>query len=291
MRLVTFVQGGAPCLGAVRTTNGRQTIVDLHRAEPRLPADMIGFLTGGADALALARETIARAPLADDVALTSVTLKAPVMRPSKIICIGLNYRDHAAEAHQEAPASPTIFAKYPSCLIGSGEAIVLPRISDQVDYEGELAVVIGRRAREVSEADALSYVGGYAPFNDVSARDFQHRTSQWTIGKTFDTHGPIGPALVTADETPDPQTLTITVSIGGEVVQSSNTRHMIFSVAHLIAYLSAVMTLEPGDIIATGTPSGVGGARKPPRFLKAGETVKVEIEGLGTLENPVVAQS
>jgi len=290
MRLVTFVQDGAPCLGAVRTTNGRQTIVDLHRAEPRLPADMIGFLTGGADALALARETITRAPLADDVALTSVTLKAPVMRPSKIICIGLNYRDHAAEANQEVPEYPTIFAKYPSCLIGSGEAIVLPRISDQVDYEGELAVVIGRRAREVSEADALRYVGGYAPFNDVSARDFQHRTSQWTIGKTFDTHGPIGPALVTADETPDPQTLNITVSIGGEVLQSSNTRHMIFSVAHLIAYLSAVMTLEPGDIIATGTPSGVGGARKPPRFLKAGETVKVEIEGLGTLENPVVAQ-
>lgn len=290
MRLVTFVQDGAPCLGAVRTTNGRQTIVDLHRAEPRLPADMIGFLTGGADALALARETITRVPSADDVALTSVTLKAPVMRPSKIICIGLNYRDHAAEANQEVPEYPTIFAKYPSCLIGSGEAIVLPRISDQVDYEGELAVVIGRRAREVSEADALRYVGGYAPFNDVSARDFQHRTSQWTIGKTFDTHGPIGPALVTADETPDPQTLNITVSIGGEVLQSSNTRHMIFSVAHLIAYLSAVMTLEPGDIIATGTPSGVGGARKPPRFLKAGETVKVEIEGLGTLENPVVAQ-
>jgi len=161
----------------VRTPNGCQTIVDLHRAEPRLPADMIGFLTGGADALALARETIARAPLADDVALTSVTLKAPVMRPSKIICIRLNYRDHAAEAHQEAPESPTIFAKYPSCLIGSGEAIGLPRISDQVDYEGELAVVIGRRAREVSEADALRYVGGYAPFNDVSARDFQRGAS------------------------------------------------------------------------------------------------------------------
>jgi 2-keto-4-pentenoate hydratase/2-oxohepta-3-ene-1,7-dioic acid hydratase in catechol pathway len=174
-------------------------------------------------------------------------------------------------------------------VIGPGEPIELPSITNQVDYEAELGVVIGRRARRVAEANALSYVGGYAPFNDVSARDFQHRTSQWTIGKTFDTFAPIGPALVTADEVPDPQALDIRTVIGDEVLQSSNTRQMIFSVAQLIAYLSAVMTLEPGDILATGTPSGVGGARKPPRFLKAGETVRVELSSLGTLENPVVA--
>jgi acylpyruvate hydrolase len=220
-----------------------------------------------------------------------VTLKAPVPRPGKIMCIGLNYRDHAVESNVAVPDYPTVFAKYASCVIGPGEAIVLPRVSTQVDYEGELGVVIGRATpRHVAQADALAYVGGYLPFNDVSARDFQHRTSQWTIGKTFDTFGPLGPALVTVDEVPDPQNLAITVSIGAEVLQSSNTRHMIFPVAELISYLSTVMTLEPGDVIATGTPDGVGAARKPPRFLRAGETVRVEIEGLGALENPIVAE-
>ncbi len=291
MRLVTFSHDGATRLGAVRTTNGRQTVVDLHSVEPRSPSDMLAFLEGGEETLGLAREALNRAPSAADLDLSAVTLKAPIPNPSKIICIGLNYRDHAAESQQEVPAYPTVFAKYPSCLVGSGAAIVLPRISSQVDYEGELAVVIGRRARQVAEADALSYVGGYAPFNDVSVRDYQMRTSQWTIGKTFDTHGPMGPALVTADEVPDPQALNIRVSIGDEALQSANTAQMIFPVAHLIAYLSAVMTLEPGDIIATGTPSGVGAARTPPRFLRPGETVRVEIEGLGVLENPVVAQT
>ena len=224
------------------------------------------------------------------MALADLTLNAPIARPSKIMCIGLNYRDHAAESNTPVPDYPTLFAKYPNCVIGHGEAIVLPRISSEVDYEGELGVVIGRRARQVSEAEALSYAGGYLPFNDVSARDFQRRTSQWTIGKTFDTFGPMGPALVTADEVPDPQNLNLRVSIGGEVLQSSNTGNMIFTVAQLIAYLSAVMTLEPGDVIATGTPSGVGAARKPPRFLRPGETVRVEIEGLGVLENPIVAE-
>ena len=291
MRLVTFAHGGETRLGALRTAGGRSTIVDLQRAGAGVPATMIELLEAGADGLARAQEALNRAPAAHDLDATAVTFKAPVPRPSKIICIGLNYGDHAAESNQAVPEYPTVFAKYPSCLIGSGESIVLTRLSTQVDYEGELSVVIGRRAHAVSEAEALRYVAGYAPFNDVSVRDFQMRTSQWTIGKTFDTHGPMGPALVTADEVPDPQALNISVSIGGEVLQSSNTRHMIFSVAHLVAYLSSVMTLEPGDIIATGTPSGVGGARKPPRFLKAGETVRVEIEGVGVLENPVVAES
>jgi acylpyruvate hydrolase len=256
-----------------------------------LPSDIVTLLAGGKEALDRAQQALdSAAGRAGDLPLTSVTLKAPVPRPGKIMCIGLNYRDHAAESNVAVPDYPTVFAKYASCVIGPGEAIVLPRVSTQVDYEGELGVVIGRRARHVAQADALAYVGGYLPFNDVSARDFQHRTSQWTIGKTFDTFGPLGPALVTVDEVPDPQNLAITVSIGAEVLQSSNTRHMIFPVAELISYLSTVMTLEPGDVIATGTPDGVGAARKPPRFLRAGETVRVEIEGLGALENPIVAE-
>ncbi len=291
MRLVTFAHDGATRLGALRTTDGRQRIVDLNRAEPRLPTDMIDLLQAGPDRLALAREALTRAPATAGLDPEAVTLKAPILHPSKIMCIGLNYRDHAAESDQPLPDYPTLFAKYPSSVIGHGERIVLPTLSTQVDYEGELAVVIGRRAREVSHADALRYVAGYAPFNDVSARDFQHRTSQWTIGKTFDTFAPIGPALVTADEVPDPQTLDLRVLIGEEVLQSSHTGQMVFSVADLIAYLSAVMTLEPGDIIATGTPGGVGAARKPPRYLRPNETVRVEIEGLGCLENPVVTQA
>lgn len=290
MRLVSFVHDGAPSLGALQGT-GDGAIVDLHRADPELPTDLIALLEGGAPALARAREAVNRAPSGAVLDAGDVTLKGAVPRPSKIICIGLNYHDHAAESGQPIPETPVVFAKYPSCIIGSGEAIVLPKISDQVDYEGEFAVVIGRRARHVAEAAALDYVAGYAPFNDVSARDFQHRTSQWTIGKSFDTFAPIGPALVTADEVPDPGNLDLRVSIGDEVLQSSNTRQLIFSVPQLIAYLSAVMTLEPGDVIATGTPGGVGGARKPPRWLRPGETVRVEIAGLGVLENPVVAES
>jgi 2-keto-4-pentenoate hydratase/2-oxohepta-3-ene-1,7-dioic acid hydratase in catechol pathway len=210
-------------------------------------------------------QAIANPPFAAVLDRSAVKLSAPIPRPGKVICIGLNYRDHAAESNAELPAFPTVFAKYASCIIGPGASIVIPRVTSQVDYEGELAVVIGRRARDVAEADALDYVAGYAPFNDVSARDYQMRTSQWTIGKTFDTFGPIGPALVTADEIPDPHALDIRVSIGDDVLQSSNTKHLIFTIPQLIAYLTSVMTLEPGDVIATGTPAGVGAARKPQR--------------------------
>jgi 2-keto-4-pentenoate hydratase/2-oxohepta-3-ene-1,7-dioic acid hydratase in catechol pathway len=291
MRLVTFVKDGATRLGALQSGPDSQTIVDLNRADPSIPSDVIAFLAGGADTLAKAKAAVAGAGADSIVSLQDVTLKAPVPRPGKILCIGLNYRSHAAESGVEAPAYPTVFAKYNNTIIGHGEAIVHPKNSSQVDYEAELGVVIGRTARHVSEADALQYVGGYAPFNDVSARDFQHRTSQWTMGKTFDTFGPLGPALVTADEIPDPQTLDIRTIVGDEVLQSSNTANMIFTVAQLIADLSSVLTLEPGDLIATGTPEGVGGARKPPRWLKVGETVRVEIAQLGVLENPIVAEA
>jgi 2-keto-4-pentenoate hydratase/2-oxohepta-3-ene-1,7-dioic acid hydratase in catechol pathway len=291
MHLVTFAHEGAQRLGVLATVNGQESVIDLNRATSELPSDMIGFLSGGAESHALAARVIAAPPAAAVLARSAVRLMAPIPRPGKIICIGLNYRDHAAESNQPVPDFPTVFAKYASCIIGIGEPIVIPRVTSEIDYEAELAVVIGRRARDVAEADALNYVAGYTPFNDVSARDYQSRTSQWTIGKTFDTFGPIGPALVTADEVGDPHTLDIRLSIGGEVLQSSNTRHLIFTIPQLITYLSAVMTLEPGDVIATGTPAGVGAARSPKRWLRPGETVCVEISRLGILENPVVAAS
>jgi acylpyruvate hydrolase len=271
--------------------NGRETIVDLNRVDPQLPTDMIEFLKGGAGTLQLAQKAVSGASPEAILERSVVTLKAPIPRPGKIICLGLNYRDHAEESNQPLPPYPIVFSKFANTVIGPGEAIVLPKVTDQVDYEAEFGVVIGRQARHVSEAEALDYVAGYVPFNDVSARDYQMRNSQWTIGKTFDTFGPMGPALVTADEIPDPHNLNIRLLIGDEVLQSSNTGYLIFNVNHLIADLSRVMTLEPGDLISTGTPGGVGAARQPQRFLRPGDLVKVEIEGLGVLENPVVAES
>jgi acylpyruvate hydrolase len=291
MKLVTFTRDGAARIGALSQRAGHDVVIDFNQVAPSLPNDMITFLAGGNANRTLATQAIANPPSAAVLDHSAVKLSAPIPRPGKVICIGLNYRDHAAESNAELPAFPTVFAKYASCIIGPGEAIIIPRVTSQVDYEGELAVVIGRRARDVAEADALDYVAGYAPFNDVSARDYQMRTSQWTIGKTFDTFGPIGPALVTADEIADPHALDIRVSIGDDVLQSSNTKHLIFTIPQLIAYLASVMTLEPGDVIATGTPAGVGAARKPQRWLVPGDVVRVEIAGLGALENPVVASA
>ncbi len=287
MRLVTFLQNGEVRLGALRTHDGQEVIVDLNRAEPRLPASMLDFLAAGERARELAVEVLQEAPASAMHEREAVTLKAVLTNPGKIICIGLNYRDHAAETHQSIPEVPMVFAKYNNTLVGSGEPILLPRVTQRVDYEAELAVIIGKRGRSIAEAEAMDYVAGYSIFNDISARDYQMRTSQWTIGKTFDTFGPFGPALVTADEIADPHALALRLSIDGEVLQDSNTRELIFSIPRLIAYLSSVMTLEPGDVIATGTPAGVGFTRQPPRFLRPGETVRVEIEGIGVLENPV----
>ena len=286
MKLVTFVHNGQTRIGALLSD---ADVIDFNRADSTLPADMLDFLAAGDDAMACARQAIAAAPADAVLARSAVTLKAPIPHPGKIICIGLNYRDHAAESNHPIPEYPTVFAKYANTVIGPGEAIVLPKVTETIDYEAEFAFVIGRTAKNVTAADALQYVAGYLPFNDVSAREYQHRTSQWTVGKTFDTFGPMGPALVTADEIPDPHALDIQLSIGGEVLQSSNTRNLIFSVNALIEDLTSYMTLEPGDLISTGTPSGVGGARKPQRWLRAGEVVRIEIAGLGVLENPVVA--
>jgi 2-keto-4-pentenoate hydratase/2-oxohepta-3-ene-1,7-dioic acid hydratase in catechol pathway len=216
---------------------------------------------------------------------------APVPDPRKIVCIGLNYRDHAAEVKMDLPEHVAVFAKWNNVLVGDGAPIVIPKVSNRIDYEAELAFVIGARAREVSEADAYAYVAGYTCFNDVSVRDYQGRTSQWTIGKVFDSHGPCGPVLVTRDEIPDPQALRIRTVIDGETLQDSNTSNLIFTVPRLVAELSSVMTLEPGDIVATGTPAGVGLGRTPKRWIKPGERVRVEIERIGALENPAVAET
>lgn len=289
MRLVTFVQHSAARLGALVSVAGAERVYDLNALDASLPADMLAFLEAGPAALARAQAALADARPENGLLLETVRLKAPILRPGKIICIGKNYLDHANETGGDVPPYPMIFGKFANAVIGHGEPIMVPPAVKKPDYEGELGVVIGRRGREIPEADALSYVAGYTPVNDVSARDWQMRTSQYTIGKTCDTFFPMGPALVTADEIPDVQNLAIRTVINGEVLQQGRTSQMIFSVAHLIADMSQVLTLEPGDVIATGTPSGVGMARKPPRWLRNGDVVRVEIEGIGALENPVVA--
>jgi 2-keto-4-pentenoate hydratase/2-oxohepta-3-ene-1,7-dioic acid hydratase in catechol pathway len=210
-----------------------------------------------------------------------------ITRPGKIVCVGLNYLDHAQEGGMELPKAPLLFAKWPNTLIGDGEAIVLPPESKEVDYEAELGVVIGTSAKRVSEADALDHVEGYICLNDVSARDMQFGDGQWTRGKSPDTFCPVGPRLVPREEIADPQQLGIRCILNGETMQDSSTSQMIFSVAEIIAYVSQVITLEPGDLIATGTPAGVGVFKDPKVLLKDGDEVSIEIDGLGTLTNPV----
>ena len=208
-------------------------------------------------------------------------------RPGKIVCVGLNYLDHAQEGGMELPKAPLLFAKWPNTLIGDGEPIVLPPEATEVDYEAELGVVIGTKAKRVSEADALEYVEGYICVNDVSARDLQFGDGQWTRGKSVDTFCPVGPRLVPREEIADPQELGIRCIVNGEALQDSSTAQMIFSVAEIIAYVTRVITLEPGDLIATGTPAGVGVFRDPKVLLKDGDEVSIEIDGVGTLTNPV----
>ena len=233
------------------------------------------------------REVKTRAPVPDRWLLLSGSL--PIERPGKIVCVGLNYRDHAEEQGLELPPRPLLFAKWQSALGGPGDPIVLPRSSAEVDYEAELGVVIGIRARGLSVDDALEVVAGYVCVNDVTARDVQFAEGQWTRAKSFDSFCPVGPELVPAAGIDDPQALGIRCLVNGEALQDSTTAHMVFSVAEILAFVSETITLEPGDLIATGTPAGVGYTRTPPRFLAAGDEVTVEIEGVGALTNPVRA--
>lgn len=316
MRLVTYRHEGQARTGAFL----QASIVDLNRAykaalhhlenanelavaDARLPIDMVSLLSGGEASLSAARRAVAfvqERQAAGDTTLSTqgilyasehVELLSPVLRPDKVVCLGLNYRDHAAESNMAIPEYPVLFHKVSGSLIGHGQSVLLPRISDKIDYEGELAVIIGKRGKHIAEADALSFVAGYAVANDVSARDLQFRTNQWTTGKMLDTFGPLGPALVTKDEVPDPDALHIKTILNGEVMQDSNTSEMIFHVPFIVHYISQLITLEPGDVIMTGTPPGVGQSRNPPVFLKAGDSVTVEIEHLGSLTNPLMAEA
>ncbi|MCS6975669.1 MAG: fumarylacetoacetate hydrolase family protein [Gemmatales bacterium] len=269
-----------------------QQWVDLNATRPDLPTTLRQLLASGEAALHAVREAV-RSPQAVTLPTVSMRFLPPVPEPQKIVCIGLNYRDHAAESGAPIPKEPILFSKYPTALIGHEESIVLPSVSNEVDYEAELVVVLGRRARRVSPQEGLEAVAGYTIGNDVSARDWQLKKDgkQWMVGKTFDTFAPCGPWLVTADEVGDPHRLGIRLRLNGQLMQSSNTDQMIFSVGELVSYLSRVFTLEPGDLIYTGTPPGVGFARKPPVFLKPGDVVEVEIDRLGLLRNPCVAET
>ena len=283
LRFVTIQRDGYTEPGVL--LDGR--VIPIHGAGL---SSVLEVIAGGADAQDRVRRWIGGPPSSHSLDPASLTFAAPIPRPPKLICIGLNYRDHAAESKLAIPEVPTMFAKFPTAVIGPGHPIVLPKNSAKPDYEAEFAVVIGRRGRHVAEDRWRDYVFGYTILNDVSARDFQMATSQWMIGKTFDTFAPFGPAIVTADEIADPHNLRISLTLTGETMQDSNTSNLIFKLPQLIAYLSSVFTLEPGDIIATGTPAGVGFARKPPRWLQPGDEVRIRIEGLGELVNPVVAE-
>lgn len=316
MRLVTYQHEGQARTGAQLG----ESVVDLNRAyraalrhlgnttelavaDLRLPGDMVNLLAGGEAALSAAGRAVTfvreRLTAGDDTLNTQgilyerehVSLLSPVLRPNKVVCLGLNYRAHAAESGMAAPEYPVLFHKVSGSLIGQGQSIVVPRISDKIDYEGELAVIIGKRGKYIAEDDVLSFVAGYAVANDVSARDLQFRTSQWTTGKMLDTFAPLGPALVTKDEVPNPNALHIRTLLNGEVMQDATTADMIFHVPFIVSYISQLITLEPGDVILTGTPPGVGQSREPQVFMKAGDNVTVEIEHLGVLSNPLVAES
>jgi acylpyruvate hydrolase len=316
MRLVTYRREGQCRTGA----HLDEQVIDLNRAhraalehtgdedelavaDVRVPTNMIGLLRGGDTSLRAVQQAVAFARSRLEVsgktlnrqgivyATDDISLLPPVVRPGKVICLGLNYRDHAAEAGMAVPEYPVLFHKVAGSLIGHNQPIVVPRISSKIDYEGELAIIIGRRGKYIAEDEAYAYIAGYTVANDVSARDLQFRTSQWTTGKMLDTFGPLGPALVTRDEVPDPHRLAIKTILNGQVMQDGNTADMIFRIPFIVRYISEIVTLEPGDVILTGTPPGIGNTRSPQVFMKPGDTIEVEIEQLGKLANPVAAEA
>jgi len=310
MRIISFAtedsQWKSPRMGIILTVNGRDSgeRLDCEKLfEPaERPSNPLAWFDMDERWLRTARDAAGRIER-DPTALTEAREKgwlvarqdaywfAPVPRPGKIVCVGLNYRDHAEESGLAVPKTPVIFSKFSSCVVAPGEPVVVPTTSERVDYEAELAVVVGRHAKHVSADRAYDYVLGYTAFNDVTARDFQFGDGQWQRGKSCDTFAPMGQTIVTTDEIPDPHTLRITMKVNGTVMQDSNTNQLIFRVPELIEFISKSITLEPGDVIATGTPAGVGFARKPPVFLKPGDTMDVEIERIGGLGNPIAAAS
>jgi len=282
MKLATFTHGGKTRIGKV--VDGG--IVDLPVTDPSLPNDMIAFLEAGDAAMSAAQ----RASSDNPIPVSEVVLEAPVLKPGKVMAIGLNYRDHVEESGLEVPKNQIWFTKSPTGCVGDGADVLKPAVSDLIDWEAELCMVIGKRARNVPRERAHEVVAGYCCGNDVSVRDWQLRTPQFTIGKSFDTHGPIGPWITTSDEVGDPHDLDIKCFVNDTQMQGSNTKHLIFDCFDQIAELTQAMTLEPGDIIFTGTPSGVGGAMDPMQFLKVGDKVRVEISKLGAIENTMVEE-
>ena len=283
MKLVTFTHGGSTRVGVAVGDE----IVDLAAAAPGLPRDMRGLLEAGRPALEAAEAAAARAPRR--LARAELRLEAPV-RPRKCLAIGLNYADHVAESGAKTPEFPMFFTKQVSCISGPFDPIHYPRATSALDYEGELAFVVGRRCRHVPKQRAAEVIAGYLVMNDVSVRDWQFKSPTLTLGKSWDTHGPIGPWIATPDEVGDPHGLGIRTFVNGELRQDSNTKHLIFDCFDQLAILSTVMTLEPGDVVTTGTPGGVGIAAKPPRLLRPGDVVRIEVERVGAIENAVIAE-
>lgn len=286
MRLISYRDGQGERLGA----RAGDQIVDLNATSESIPADIVEFLRGGAGTLQMARDAVDAADAT--FAPEEIELLPVVPRPPKILCVARNYGAHAAEANLDVLEVPNIFIRYPGSLLADGEPLQVPVVSEQLDWEAELAAVIGIGGKHISRETALDHVAGYAIFNDASVRDWQLRKPpiQFGAGKNFDASGPFGPDLVTADEIDDPQALDIKLTVNGDLMQGSNTSEMIFPVDRLIEFISSYSTLEPGDVIATGTPSGVGNFRKPPVFLKPGDRVKITIEGIGVQESPVIAE-
>ncbi len=284
MRFVTFESDGRVRPGAVV----QDAVLDLSSLGY---LSLLDLIEAGREGRQKVEDLVSESPKGTAFPLNSVRLHAPIPRPRKLICVGLNYRDHAEETGSEIPTTPTIFNKFATAVIGPGDSIVLPKVSKAPDYEAEFAFVIGTGGRSIAAEDWRKHVFGYTIVNDVSARDYQRATSQWLMGKTFDTFAPLGPWIVSADEIEDPHALDISMAINGEVLQNSNTKNLIFKIPDLISFLSSVFTLEPGDIVSTGTPGGVGFARKPPRYLKQGDDVVVKIPAIGELRNPVVAEA
>lgn len=285
MRFVSYLSASGPRAAGVRGAE----FVDLNHADPALPTSLKRLFAGGNAMLDRVAAAVANGP---GFPAGDVTLLAPVPDPQKVLCVGLNYADHARESGMAPPAEPVVFCKFPTAVTAHGAPIVLPRESSEVDYEAELVVVVGRGGRHISGDDAPGHIAGFCAGHDVSARDWQLRKpgGQWLLGKSFDTFAPFGPQLVTPDEVGDPGKLRIQLRLNGRVLQDSSTEQFIFGVSELLAYISRVCTLVPGDVIFTGTPPGVGAARKPPIFMQPGDVAEVEIEKVGVLRNPIVAE-